>query len=125
MVAGKRAFGFNQTVFAPRDFMAITKSVAGGSWEFAVSGSIGGAEANELEVEVIAAIRAGAREIFVNLSAAEWICSAGIRVLLQYYRQMKKNQKTLLVTRPSAAVEAILELTGFKDLMVESDKPRP
>jgi anti-anti-sigma factor len=74
-------------------------------------------------VEVLAAIRAGAKEIFINLSQAEWICSAGIRVLLQYHRQMKTNGKSLLVTRPSPGISEILEMTGFKNVIVEEARP--
>ena len=65
------------------------------------------------------AIKAGAKEIFINLSQTEWICSAGLRVILQYHRQMKSNGKKLLVTRPSPAVEEILDMTGFKDTILE------
>ena len=43
--------------------------------------------ANQLEIEILVSIKAGAKEIFVNLSQAERICSAGLRVVLQYYRQ--------------------------------------
>jgi len=89
-----------------------------------VTGRIDGAAANALEVEILAASRAGAREIFINLSQAEWICSAGIRVLLQYFRQMKGNGKKLLVTRPSAEISSILEMTGFKNLIVEGSPPQ-
>jgi anti-anti-sigma factor len=105
--------------------MNITKNTTGDSWEILVPGRIDGAAANQLEVEVLAAIRAGAREIFINLSQAEWICSAGIRVILQYlqyYRQMKNAGKTFLVSRPSTAVSEILEMTGFKDAVVEGGR---
>jgi anti-sigma B factor antagonist len=104
--------------------MPITKITSGESWEMSVTGRIDGAVANELEVEILTASRAGAREIFVNLSQAEWICSAGIRVLLQYFRQMKANGKKLLVTRPSAEIASILEMTGFKNLIVEGSPPQ-
>ena len=99
--------------------MNITKNTTGDSWELTLPGRIDGAAANQLEVEVLAAIKAGARKIFINLSQAEWICSAGIRVLLQYYRQMKNSGKTLLVTQPSPGISEALEMTGFRDLIVE------
>jgi anti-sigma B factor antagonist len=99
--------------------MEITKTIERDNWELMVPGRIDGATANQLELEVLAAIRAGAKEIFINLSQAEWICSAGIRVLLQYYRQMKTSGKTLLVTRPSPGISEILDMTGFKDVIVE------
>lgn len=99
--------------------MAIEKKISGTNYELIVPGRIDGTLANELEVEILAAIRGGATEIYVNLSLASFLCSAGIRVLMQYYRQMKTAKKTLLVTRPSPEVESILDMTGFKDLIVE------
>jgi len=102
--------------------MEITKNIHGDNWELMVPGRIDGAAANQLEVEVLAAIKAGAKEIFINLSQSEWICSAGIRVLLQYHRQMKNSGKVLLVTRPSPVISEILEMTGFRDVIVEGGK---
>jgi len=102
--------------------MEITKITKGDNWELMVPGRIDGAMANQLEVQVLAAIKGGAKEIFINLSQAEWMCSAAIRVILQYYRQMKNSGKTLLVTRPSAPVSEILEMTGFKDVIVEDSR---
>ena len=102
--------------------MEITKNIHGDNWELMVPGRIDGAAANQLEVEVLAASKAGAKEIFINLSQSEWICSAGIRVLLQYHRQMKNNGKVLLVIRPSPGIGEILEMTGFKDVIVEGGK---
>jgi anti-sigma B factor antagonist len=102
--------------------MEISKTTKGDNWELMVPGRIDGTAANQLELEVLAAMKAGANEIFINLSQAEWICSAGIRVLLQYYRQMKGQGKVLLVTRPSDAVSEILEMTGFRDVIVEGGR---
>ncbi len=109
--------------FSCKTIMQITKTTNADSWELMVPGRIDGAMANQLELEVLAAIKGGAKELFINLSQAEWMCSAAIRVILQYYRQMKNNGKTLLVTRPSAPILEILEMTGFKDVIVEGNRP--
>jgi anti-sigma B factor antagonist len=85
--------------------------------EYLVSGRIDGAVANELEVELLQAIKAGATNIYVNLAESDFLCSAGIRVLLQYHRQMKAAGKRLLVARPSPNVRAAIELTGFTALI--------
>jgi anti-anti-sigma factor len=103
--------------------MEIKKTVSGTSWELMFFGRLDGALANQMEVEVLAAIRAGATEIYINLSQTEWICSAGIRVLLQYYRQMKSKGGKLLVTRPSPSVDSILDMTGYRNLIVEGAQP--
>jgi anti-anti-sigma factor len=104
--------------------MAIRKLTAADSCELVVPGRIDGPMANQLEIDILAAMREGFSSIYVNLAEASFLCSAGIRVLLQYHRQMKNNKRTLLVTRPSPDVDSILELTGFRDLIVEGARPQ-
>src|SRR5688572_24244443 len=100
--------------------MPIRQNVSGDSHELLVSGRIDGAAANEMEVQVINAIKAGAKEIFINLSEADFLCSAGIRVIMQYWRQLKSQGKRLMVTRPSPPVDDILAMTGFRESIVEN-----
>ena len=97
--------------------MEIQKRITGDSWEFMLPGRVDGAAANLLEIEVLAAIKQNAKSIYVNLAEATFLCSAGLRVLLQYHRQMKNKGFTLLVTRPSADVASALEMTGFPELV--------
>jgi anti-anti-sigma factor len=97
--------------------MEIEKKISGDSLELMLSGRIDGAAANQLEVEVIAAIKQGFKAIYVNLAQATFLCSAGIRVLLQYHRQMKGKGLKLLVSRPSPEVASALEITGFPELV--------
>ena len=99
--------------------MEIRKNKSGDSLELIVPGRIDGATANQLEVEVLAALREAVNSIYVNLSEATFLCSAGIRVLLQYHRQAKAKGKTFLVTRPSPEVASALEMTGFIGLIEE------
>jgi len=104
--------------------MAIRQNVSGDSYELLVSGRVDGAAANDLEVQVLNAIKAGAKEVFVNLSEADFLCSAGIRVIMQHWRQLKSQGKRLMVTHPSKAVDEILVMTGFRDAVVENPKAR-
>lgn len=97
--------------------MAIEKRITGETYELFMSGRVDGPAANELEVEVLADIRAGAQAIYVNLADATFLCSAGLRVLLQYYRQMTGKGLTFKVARPSPDVAAALEMTGFPELV--------
>ena len=102
--------------------MPIQQNVSGTCHELLVSGRVDGAAANEMELQVLEAIKAGATEIYINLAGADFLCSAGIRVILQYWRQMKGQGKKLLVTRPSPAIEQILDMTGFKEAVVEGSQ---
>jgi anti-sigma B factor antagonist len=113
------AFGGVQPSVEPTP-MAIRQNVAGDSYELLVSGRVDGAAANDLEVQVLNAIKAGAKEVFINLSEADFICSAGIRVIMQYWRQLKSQGKRLAVTQPSQPVNDILAMTGFRDAVVEN-----
>lgn len=97
--------------------MEIKKNISGESWEFIMSGRIDGLVANDLEVEILAALRQGAKAIYVNLAEATFLCSAGLRVVLQYHRQMKGKNLVLQVTRPSPEVAATLDMTGFSELV--------
>jgi anti-anti-sigma factor len=96
--------------------MDIEKKTSGDSLELMLSGRVDGAGANQLELEVLAAVKQGVKALFVNMAQATFLCSAGIRVLLQYHRQMKSKGAKLLVTRPSAEVASALEMTGFPEL---------
>lgn len=97
--------------------MEIQKRITGDSWEFLLTGRVDGMAANQLEVEILAAIRQNAKSIYVNLAQATFLCSAGIRVLLQYHRQMKGKGGLLLATRPSPEVASTLTMTGFPELV--------
>ena len=89
-----------------------------------ISGRVDGEMANQMEIAILNAVREGASQIFVNMANVNFLCSAGIRVLLQYWRQMKNGGKTLLVASPSAEVNSVLEMTGFRNMIVEGSQSR-
>ena len=99
--------------------MEIQNTITGYSHELLISGRVDGEGANRLEEEILKAIKGGAQSIYVNLNGATFLCSAGLRVLLQYWRQMKNNQRSLLATRPSPEVDAVLATSGFREMIVE------
>ncbi len=99
--------------------MEIRSIITGDCCEMLVSGRIDGAGANQLEVELLKVIRSGPRTIYINLSGATFLCSAGLRVLLQYWRQMKNSNGVLLATRPSPEVESVLNTCGFREALLE------
>jgi anti-sigma B factor antagonist/stage II sporulation protein AA (anti-sigma F factor antagonist) len=104
--------------------MAMRQSVFGDTHEIFVNGRIDGAVANEMEEQVIKAEKEGAKVILVNLAEADFICSAGIRVILQHWRQLRTQGRRLQVTRPSQPVLQILEMTGFRHAIVETTDAR-
>jgi anti-sigma B factor antagonist len=103
--------------------MPITKKLSDDSLELFVSGRIDGALANELEIALLETGRSAAKTVYVNLAEATFLCSAGLRVLLQYWRQMKNHGKALWVASPSPEVDSVLTMTGFRAQMVEGGSP--
>jgi len=105
--------------------MPITKKSSADIIELFVAGRVDGPAANELEIAVLDATRSGAKLVYVNLAEATFLCSAGLRVLLQYWRQMKNGGKALWVANPSPEVDSVLTMTGFRAQMVEGAQPGP
>lgn len=99
--------------------MPITKKSTDDSIELFVTGRVDGAAANELEIAILDATRSGTKVLYVNFAEATFLCSAGLRVLLQYWRQMKNAGKALWVANPSPEVDSVLTMTGFREQMVE------
>jgi anti-anti-sigma factor len=103
--------------------MPITKKLSGETVELFISGRIDGALANDLEVALLETTRSGTKTIYINLAEATFLCSAGLRVLLQHWRQMKNAGKALWLANPSSEVDSVLAMTGFRAQMVEGAQP--
>jgi anti-sigma B factor antagonist len=99
--------------------MTITKNVNGDECELLLGGRIDGPAANQLEEELIAMTRGPWKTAYLNLTNADFLCSAALRVILQNHRQWQKQGRKCVVSRASAEVSEILELTGFADTLVE------
>lgn len=97
----------------------IQKIANGNICEFMVTGRVDGEGANQLEEQILLAIREDTQTIFINLAGATFLCSAGLRVLIQYWRQLKAKGKLLQATRPSPEADAVLTTSGFRELLLE------
>lgn len=103
--------------------MPITKKTTENGLELFVSGRVDGTVANELEIILLEGVGSGVATIYVNLSEATFLCSAGLRALLQHWRQMKNAGKRLWIANPSPEVDSVLSMTGFRAQMVEGAQP--
>ena len=105
--------------------MDIQKSFARDSCELLVSGRIDGDGANRLETELLSILfgknpdQPPPKTLYVNLTNATFLCSAGLRALMQHARTMKSRQGQLLVSRPSPETTEVLKMAGVYDQLVE------
>jgi anti-anti-sigma factor len=100
--------------------MTIQKNLSGNECELLVTGRIDGKGANDLEIEVLALARSPVKSVALNLAGADFLCSAGIRVILQHHRQWRTQGRSFVVSRTSAEIDQILEMTGLRSIVVEA-----
>jgi anti-anti-sigma factor len=89
--------------------------------ELRVSGRLDASWADHLSRALDAAVRGGADRIIVEMSQISYVSSAGIRVLLQAHRQVRKIGGALAVANPSESVREVLTLTGLQALLATSE----
>jgi anti-anti-sigma factor len=106
--------------------MEIQKYSAGDSCELIISGRIAGDGADQLDAELSAIVFGKVSDneqmiktIYVNLSGATFLGSAGVGHLMRYRLTMRRRGGQLLVTRPSPEATEVLKLVELYDLIVE------
>ena len=80
---------------------------------FEISGRVDSTNAVELGTVFNTAIDAGRAQIVVDLSAVEYMSSAGLRELVSALKKVKRGTGDLRLAAPSARVQEVLELAGL------------
>jgi anti-anti-sigma factor len=97
--------------------MEITRSERDGCLELAVKGRLDGYWAQHLTAALDDVMREGIHRARLNLAQTTYISSAGIRVLVQAYKQFGAVAGSLGVVEPSPSVRQVLELAGLGQLL--------
>lgn len=85
-----------------------------GEWaEVRMSGRLDAAHAAQAERELGEIVRDGNHCIRLYMAGVEYVSSAGIRVLVTYYRDLKRLGGALHIAEASSAVRTVIELTGL------------
>src|SRR4029453_1439214 len=105
--------------------MQITKVQHGDIVELRISGRLDGYWAEHLSTGLADVVREGGHQIRVNLSDVLFLSSAGIRVLVQCFKQLRAIDGSLAVWHPSQHVSEVLNLAGLHDLLVATDDTAP
>ena len=88
--------------------MEITQQPRDGRLELQLKGRLDANWADRVGSAIESAIRAGQHHIDLDLAQVDYLSSAGIRVLVKYYKQLKTAQGTLRVVRTTEAVLSVL-----------------
>ena len=95
--------------------MTINKVQNGEELTLSVDGRLDTITAPQLEEEIRASID-GIKNLIIDISALEYISSAGLRVLLSAQKTMNK-QGAMTVKGANEAIMEIFNVTGFVDLL--------
>lgn len=98
--------------------MDITRHKAGSQLILQLSGRLDANWCNHLQDALAAAVRDGEHHLLLDMAGVGYISSAGLRVLLSFYKQLKAIGGRFGVISGSASVRSVLELAGLDMLLV-------
>jgi anti-anti-sigma factor len=88
--------------------------------ELRLKGRLDANWADHVSRAIESAVRAGQHHIDLEFSQVTYISSAGIRLLLKYFKQLKAVQGRLRVVQPTEGVLAVLRLSGISGMLVDT-----
>ena len=100
--------------------MNVTSSIVEDITVIEASGSIDSKTAPEFERAAMAAIQ-GQNEVIIDLTHVEFLSSAGLRVLLMIYRQVKAKSGSVVLVGTSEEIQDIMANTGFLTFFITAD----
>lgn len=97
--------------------MEISRQTSGDLIVLHLAGRLDANWCNHVESALSSAVREGEHRLHLDMSAVSYISSAGIRVLLTCYKQLRAINGLFGVIRPSESVRSVLELSGLQMLI--------
>ena len=100
--------------------MKIDVKTAGGLSVVAIQGTIDGNTAPQAQERILPLV-AGDCRLMLEMSALEFMSSAGLRMLLLLYRRVSGCGGRMVLTGLSEEIKDTMELTGFLDFFTTTD----
>lgn len=101
--------------------MEITRNQTGDTLELRLQGRIDAHWAEYVGTAITEAIRGGSHQIELNFAQVDYVSSAGLRTILNSYKQLKAVKGSLVIGHPSEAARKILHLAGLDALLLASE----
>ena len=99
--------------------MEVTRTVKGDLVELAVDGRLDGYWADHLDSAIGDAVRGGYRRVRLDLAKVTFLSSAGIAVMMKYYKQLTRIDGSLRVLNPAPTVQTVLDITRLSSLLIK------
>lgn len=92
--------------------MEITQQVMGSITVIGVNGEVDGSTAPALQERVLAVVTPG-NQVILDMTNVPFMSSAGLRVMLLVYRQLKDNGGKVVLVGLSENIRDTMNATGF------------
>jgi anti-anti-sigma factor len=99
--------------------MEMTRTADGGYTSLTITGRLDGYWADHLDAGLTETVRDGHHQLRLNLSDVTFISSAGIAVLVKFYKRLIAIKGGLVITSMSPAVRAVLDMTRLTKLLAD------
>ena len=101
--------------------MEITQKEENGIVSIAINGRLDADTSPEAEKVVKEALEGQTTRLLFNLSALEYLSSAGLRVLLSAAKEMRRREGKIVLCSLNEFVKEIFEVSGFQSLIPIAD----
>jgi len=98
---------------------SISEEVVDNESRFFLKGRITSMSANVLQHNLDEAIRKGRTKIVVNMMEISFLSSAGIRILLMFFKKAKGTGGSFHIEEPSENVINVLGMTALDEMLLK------
>lgn len=88
---------------------------------YKLSGRVDGTNADHYDLEISALLKTAGTSFSINLSELTYISSMGLRIFLKTAKDLKNQNKKLILTKPNSEILDLLLMSGF-DKIIEIEK---
>ena len=101
--------------------MEIVTQQLGDTLEVKVKGRLDNYWGEHLQRNIEELIRGGAHHLRLNFSGVSYLSSAGVGLLVRYYRQLKAIGGSFVIITPSEHVKLVIELCHLSNLLLSQE----
>ncbi|OYO27923.1 STAS domain-containing protein [Janthinobacterium sp. PC23-8] len=101
--------------------MNMTCETLGDALLIALEGKLNSVNAPQTEADMLAQITRGAHQVLLDLTALDYISSAGLRVLLIVAKRLKQCGGLLVLCGLQSQIREVLDISGFLAILTVAD----
>lgn len=100
--------------------MKVETKTEDGILIISMEGSIDSKTAPNVQEEVLEAVQ-DKHKVIIALEKVDFVSSAGLRVLLMLYRQIKTNEGKVILAGTNEEIKEVMNITGFIQYFIFTD----